>query len=755
MPKRVVEAVKSSSLYARIFVIFLCICLILGVFSFQYYSRLQQTLRKENSDYLQEISRRIGNNISRIIQDNFAALHTMEATLQVTDVESFAMLQPIIEMQKNYWDYADLMLVDVNGRAYNATGKEVFLNMDATLTNTIVNQEDGLYTGQMVGEREYIMFSVPLDSLMVDGKRMMALIASYDAHTFDQVLSMSAFNGQAYSQIITTSGTMVVRPTAVHAIQTGYNFLTAMEAENPQSIAQLQADMSGQKEGQIQLSYNGVRYYTVYSSVLSDNWYLLTLVPVSAVNAKSDLLLRITLLICGVITLAFSGLLAALFFVFTRSKRDLERVAYVDPVTGGNTIQRFYDLAGMLLASPQGPTYALVYSNLAKFKVLNEQFGRATCDDILKAFYHNINSNLAADEALGRISADNFCILMTYESETSMISRFEAWYENARLHVEENHNTWPLPITEFGVYVIENKSLPFPQMIDRAKLALRESPYMLNNKLRYAFYDDEVRRRLFREKQLEDMMEQALREREFQVYLQPKYHTQEEKIVGAEALIRWVSKTEGMIFPDEFISLFEKNGFIVQLDLWVFEEVCKNQRQWIDRGFSPVQISVNCSRVHLKDSKFYLPYLRIAEKYKVPPRLLEIEFTESVVMEETDRLIDIINEIHRFGMGCSMDDFGSGYSSLNMIRTIPVDTLKLDKIFFKGDNADLDRVESVIGSIVSMAQALSMHTVAEGIESHTQVELLKRVGCDMVQGYVFAKPMPIPDFEKLAFGQQE
>jgi len=173
-------------------------------------------------------------------------------------------------------------------------------------------------------------------------------------------------------------------------------------------------------------------------------------------------------------------------------------------------------------------------------------------------------------------------------------------------------SVWLSPIVEFGVYVINNDSLPFPHMIGRAKLALKETSTELRGRLRYAMYDDAIRRQLFREKHLENIMGAALQNREFQAYLQPKYRTESETIGGAEALVRWMS-AEGMIYPDEFISLFEKNGFIIQLDLWVFEEVCLRIRTWLDAGLPPVKVPVNCSRVQLKSPFPGAPYRNLPE----------------------------------------------------------------------------------------------------------------------------------------------
>lgn len=744
------------SRYASIVVgmIFILASIGIGVLSLQYYNRLRTTIRDESSGYLQELSKRIGNNVNRIIYDNYAVLDTLAAVMANQGTNSFDDVISIVETQKKYWNYKDIMLIDSNGIAYNSSGREILLNTTVYLQDTIINRDPSLAASQMVGNEENVVFAIPLDNMEIGGKKMVAMASSYDPAVFEQVLSMTAFEGTAFSNIIGKDGSMVIRSSEDNIIKTGYNVLNSLETskfEDGKNMDIIRQDIEENKNGQTELTYDGTGLYMVYTPIDPEEWYLLTFVPVQVANAKTDMLLKITLLICSSITVIFAALLAFLTYYFYHNKNRLERIAYVDDVTGGNTIQRFYVKAQEALAETSHPKYALVYSNFEKFKILNEQVGRNACDALLSAFYHCVSEDLSGMECMGRLSADNFCILIRFEDEQTLTERFKKWYSRGeRLLVEENAG-WTIPVVEYGIMIIDNDSIPFTQMIDRAKLSLRRTVRMLNGKVRYAFYDDELRRSMFREKQLEDMMDSALEHEEFQVYLQPKYRVDNETIGGAEALTRWASSIEGMIYPDEFIPLFEKNGFIVQLDLWVFEKVCKTLRSWIDQGLTPVKISVNCSRVHLRDPEFMRPYKKISEEYKIPYGLLEIELTESIVMDDSDQLVRIITQIHDAGFGCSMDDFGSGYSSLNMIQSIPVDTLKLDKIFFR--NRDQERAQSVVGGITSMARALSMETVAEGVEYREQVEMLKRVGCNYIQGYVFAKPMPIADFEALLFGK--
>lgn len=757
MKKNQLKSSESRSTIRIAVTAFLVICIIMGLLCYKYYRKLEETVKDESNGYLQEISTQLGENASRIISDNFSVLGTISTVLKNAGVTTYEQLQPIVQEQQSYWNYQEIFLVDKSGVAYGSYGKTVTLASDTYLQDVITNKKQAMSPSQIINGTERVVFAIPLNNMLIDGTDMRALVASYDTTTFDQILSMSAFDQKAYAQIIQKDGSVVIRSSSKSAEQLGYNVLNSLSGatmDAGDSFEQLKDDIANGKSGTIGFTLNNERNYMAYTPLKAQEWCLLTFVPVSVVSAKSELLMNITLLLCGIVTLSFAALSVFLVTSFYRHKRKLEQIAYVDPVTGGNTIQRFYQLAKIILNSLDKSQFALIYINVEKFKVLNEQFGRNVCDEMLRNINKGVSKELSDNECIGRLSADNFCLLVEYQDEAVLLKRLTQWYTNAARFGNSGDHVWLSPIIEFGVFVISNDTMPFNQMIDRAKLALRETMRELHGKLHYAIYDDAVRMQLFREKQLEDMMEDALKNREFKVYLQPKYLTQTEQIGGAEALVRWMCPKEGMIYPDEFISLFEKNGFILQLDLWVFEEVCRTIRGWLNEGLEPVKISVNCSRIHLRNDRFLDKYVEICTRCGVPAKYIEIELTENVVFENVDYLSKIIDSIHTAGFGCSMDDFGSGYSSLNLIQDIPVDTIKLDKIFFRNSSRDIARTESVVGSILSMSKLLSMETVAEGVEERQQVDMLKRLGCSYIQGYFFAKPMPIIEFEKLLFGSE-
>ena len=245
-------------------------------------------------------------------------------------------------------------------------------------------------------------------------------------------------------------------------------------------------------------------------------------------------------------------------------------------------------------------------------------------------------------------------------------------------------------------------------------------------------------------------MEYALKHEEFLVYLQPKFDLLSNKVCGAEALVRWKQKNGKMIYPDDFIPIFEKNGFIVNIDLYIYEKIFKKVKEWIDKGIDVVPISLNVSRAHTKNLDFIKKVLNLVDIYNIPVNTIEFELTESIFSTDLNYLNDFIQKIRKNGFKVSIDDFGSAYSSLNLLKEIEVDIIKLDKAFLSNvedfKNSYKDKV--IIESIIKMAKELNLKVVCEGIETEEQKELLKNMGCEVGQGYIFSKPISIYEFEE-------
>ncbi len=285
-------------------------------------------------------------------------------------------------------------------------------------------------------------------------------------------------------------------------------------------------------------------------------------------------------------------------------------------------------------------------------------------------------------------------------------------------------------------------------------------PYAIFNKLSMTFdmfkrsynknviyYSEEMQRQVLAEDALYREIEPAIKNNEFLVYYQPKVDMNTRQLIGAEALIRWNHNGE-IVLPAKFIPACEQKGIVQRLDFFVLENVCKNISEWIGKGLRAVPISVNFSKYHFVDASIAEKINAVAEKYNTPRELIEIEFTETAYLDDSEWLISSINKLHGFGIASSMDDFGTGYSSLSMLQDMSFDTLKLDRSFLKENMYNDERSVAVIGSIIKMAKALNMTIVSEGIETEKELEYMRSMDCDMAQGFLFDKPLEEKEFEK-------
>jgi EAL domain-containing protein (putative c-di-GMP-specific phosphodiesterase class I) len=282
--------------------------------------------------------------------------------------------------------------------------------------------------------------------------------------------------------------------------------------------------------------------------------------------------------------------------------------------------------------------------------------------------------------------------------------------------------------------------------IDKAKMSLLR----LDNKRRSecAFYDEALRQQMRFDAELENDVRSAMKDGDFRVYVQPKYDARTRVLAGGEALIRWQHKTKGFMTPDKFVPLFERNGFITEIDMYVYDKVCAMQRKLIDEGYTPVPISVNQSRLHLYRSDYIETLKTILNRYGLPAKYVELEITENIALSSGEVLEAAVKKIHSLGFTVSMDDFGSGESSLNILKDIDIDVLKLDRMFFL-ETENNTKARQIIKSVIDMANRLKISTVAEGVENEEQLRFLQDAGCDLIQGYLLGKPMPYEEFEVL------
>lgn len=387
--------------------------------------------------------------------------------------------------------------------------------------------------------------------------------------------------------------------------------------------------------------------------------------------------------------------------------------------------------------------YALVYFDVIRFKAINDMFGVEKGDNLLRYIAETMTKLVGEDAAVCRMDADRFAIF-TRTSGTELEGLVEQMLESISFY------DLPFKITcNVGIYVTTEEQLSVDSMIDRAVLA--QSIIKGSYTSQYNFYTETLRKDMLSEQEISGIMATALAEKQFVLYYQPQYNHATGMLVGAEALVRWIHPERGMISPGVFIPIFERNGFITKLDLYVFEQACAFVRKCMDEGLPIVPVSSNFSRYDIFQPDFVGKLEALRRKYDVPTKYLRVEITESAVVGGSKHANEIVKRLHDCGYIVEMDDFGSGYSSLNVLKDIDLDIIKLDMLFLSRDS-DGKRGGTILSSMVRMAKWLGMPVIAEGVETLEQADFLRSIGCEYIQGYLYSRPLPEGQYVELLSG---
>lgn len=422
---------------------------------------------------------------------------------------------------------------------------------------------------------------------------------------------------------------------------------------------------------------------------------------------------------------------------------------YFDPLTNLWTRQHFEEEATKQLKANPKVKFMLIEADIRGFKFINQTYGEEAADKLI-VYYSKIINHFAEKfhGIIGRGFADRFYILLKVSSVQNAMNEFKT---NMVLCEEMTAKSEIPFFPKFGIAFLlpdnKKRDITIQGLIGQAsfaKSAIKEDAITA-----YSVYNSRLQERINEEHHIEEKMQQALENGEFFVVYQPKISLNDDKVCGAEALVRWNNPTEGFMTPDKFIPLFERNGFIKKLDFYVYEQVFKLLEKQIANGEKVVPISVNMSRNHNKAEKFIHDFLELFNKYKVPPEYIQLEIIERSFMD-SNTLGEITKRLHKEGFSVAMDDFGSGESSLNMLTSIPVDVLKFDRVFLQSsmneDGTMNEKSAEFIQILINLSKNLDKQSVFEGVETKEQRDFLKSINCDMIQGYFYSKPLAEKDF---------
>ncbi len=411
-----------------------------------------------------------------------------------------------------------------------------------------------------------------------------------------------------------------------------------------------------------------------------------------------------------------------------------------DSITDLLNKEGFFVRARKALDENPDKEYQLLCVDIVQFKVINQSVGYKSGDKVLVFVADLLRELFSEESVIARFSGDRFQALIPSPINTDDVNKY--------IYNRLDNSPINLPlIIQFGIYEVWDKSTSIATMCDWSKMAL--DPIKGRYKEFFSTFTENMYNKIQKEQQIVSQMDEAITKNQFIVYYQPKWDINTDKIIGAEALVRWIHPEYGFMSPGEFIPIFEKNGFITKLDLYVWEEVCRQTRQWLDEGIQVEPISVNVSRNDIFSEDLIINLNNLIAKYNLKANQLHLEITETAYTQTHDQLSEVVRNLSENGFVIEMDDFGSGYSSLNMLSEVPVDIIKLDLLFLNKRSAASKSNRRILKLIVNIAKELGLDLIAEGVETKEDVINLKEIGCSKAQGYFYAKPMKAEEFVKL------
>jgi len=592
-------------------------------------------------------------------------------------------------------------------------------------------------------------FAVPYE---VNGQNQGSVIGFCTEKAFSAMLGQYRSSGAEAFVIFDSSGQIIFTSGNAGKFRTNSDVYTVLdELSAGEEVLEKDAEavpstVASGGSGTILAGKDFNTYYS-YQPLDLGNWYMLAAVNgtyLSAELAKEKRLGPYSLVVVG-----FLALFLLVFFLYITHKRladmDRERARYIrastiDSLTGLYNKPGFEEAVKKAFDSLSADRVCVVVAfEVVSYRTYKELYGNEAGEQLLQAISSIINKYQRSGDATARFYSDHFVWFASGKNEEEIFSVFRAATKATRSHE-------PPFFLCGGIYLIKDRSLSVAEMVDKASVA--KDYIKANFGTGIKIYNDSMLELQLQDAEIAGNMMKGLQNGEFVEYYQPKFNTDTELIVGAEALVRWIKPDGEIITPGRFIGLFERNGFVRRLDFYVFERVCRFIAESRAAGKTVPPVSVNFSRVHMHDQRFPLRLFKIVQKYGLEPNCFEIELTESAFIMDTKQQKRLIDSLRKYGFAVAIDDFGSGYSSLNMLKDFDVDTLKIDMKFLEGFEHG-GKVGTVVTSVIRMAKWLGIPVVAEGVETKEQVEFLRSLGCEMIQGFYYSPPLCRQDYELL------
>ncbi|HBG1739534.1 TPA: EAL domain-containing protein [Clostridioides difficile] len=659
------------------------------------------------------------------------------------DIPNEEKMKNLLDEMENQKFYT-MAIVDINGNAENTKGDKFSVKDREFFKNSIKGKKyvSSPYVDEVNKSIKKIAISVPL---LNNDKVVGVLCCTYNINTLMKLINISFYENNSISYVVKNDGTIILHPQGDSLSKNIYKLL---EQDNDiQEVNRLKKELQENKTGATVLNMLEERRYLGYATMDNGNsennyikdWNLIFSIPETVVFSNSKQIINRAVYAVLSIVLIFVAIIFYIIYIKKSNEKEILSLAYEDKVTYIGNQNKFYRECSKYLLDKPSLNYIIVYFDINNFKMINDTFGYEFGDNLLITIAKALKEELTEGEVYARLSSDYFAIFCDYKNGRNKIIRK---LDNIRSNIESNLSIVFEISLCVGIYFVEEGEVDIQKAVNKANMARSVAK---GKNINYAIYNEDVRNKLSEESMILDDIKIALVKNQFEVYYQPKFSLVTGEMIGSEALIRWNHPEHGFISPAVFIPIAEKSKLILKIGRFVFERVCNDLYEWKKQGKKIVPVSVNLSRVELYQPDIVKFINKTIKMYNLSSDFIEIEITETVAINELNILKNVLNELRTYGFSISMDDFGTGYSSISCLRDMPIDILKLDKSFLGGIEHD-ERSRNIAKSIVSLAKSLDLVVIIEGVESKEQAELMKQFGCDLVQGFYFARPMPAKNF---------
>ncbi len=684
------------------------------------------------------------------LMDNNVDTFRLEFESNINLLESTASLLPVwdylryVDYESGEYDYISesfdyVMVINPYGYAVGSDGnvgdafeEEYFQNAmrgETTISDLIATDQNGICT---------IVISTPM---IANGEIRGVLAGLNYVETLNDIFG-NPIDGIFANLLIDSKGNIIsngVDNTYFTPPENAFDVISEFDLTDYDQLDLLKTEILNVSGGERKIEFNGQLYRLIYTPVGVQDWSIMSIIPETIIQSTTNHVI----IVSAIVSSSSVFIICLCAYLIGRTKRkhlkNIEEIAYVTPLTKLNTVVKFKLDAPKFINEHHAKKFLLIKFDVENFRLVNETLSVLEGDKILKSMAAAIETE-RYDSLSSHIYNDEFLTLIAYSKDET-----ENWYEDYKCRLYKNlgeNFKYNLRIVSGYYYVNQSDLLDIQACIEKVNIAHHNAK---EEKLQNSIFTDEYLTDAIKAKEMENTMEKALLDGEFKMVLQPELGLKSGEMIAAEALVRWISPSAGFRPPGEFIPLFEKNGFILKLDMYMFEKACSFLSLWEKEGRKPFVISVNFSRKNLYSADFVSNLTAICKKYDVKPKYLGIEITETSMLSADCDLNSFINDLHEEGFKVFMDDFGIGYSSLGLLKNTPVDVLKLDRSFFVASQTR-ERSIAVVASVIRLSKDLNIKTVAEGIEELEDLIILKEMGCDIVQGYYYAKPMSEDDF---------